>query len=400
MEKLDKSKWYVVGVSGGADSMALLDKLRKEGFQLIVAHMNYLKRDSAIRDELIVRDYCKKYQLICEVKQQLEVCVGNFQAFARTKRYEFYKELCVKYQASGVFVAHHLDDLLETYLIQKQRNSKCDYYGMKEEVEILGCKVYRILLDQEKKQLEKYCEEYHIDYGIDESNLSDDYTRNKIRHEIIEKMSYSEKCKMKQTIDQLNQDKAIQDKEITTFLKTWNHQYETLKKQKNAIDILEKWIFQYTNKHYSGKEIEMIYNMCKDTSFQRSLDDNYEIEFAYGILYIYDKKDISYQYTIHDLNELDTPYFKLKKTGKVIEGITIDQEELPLLIRPYQEGDTIKLRIGTKKINRFFIDRKIPKHLRKKYPVVLNKNQEVIFVCGIGCEIKHFSNNPSIFVVQ
>lgn len=187
---------------------------------------------------------------------------------------------------------------------------------------------------------------------------------------------------------------------IDEFLKIWDHQYRTLKQQSNAIDILETWIYQYTNKHYSGKEIEMIYNMCEHTSFQRSLDDTYEIEFAYGILYIYQKKDISYQYTIHDLNELDAPYFKLRKTGKVIEGITIKQEELPLLIRPYQEGDTIKLRIGTKKVNRFFIDRKIPKHLRKNYPVVLNKDQEVIFVCGIGCEIKHFSNNPSIFVVQ
>ena len=77
---------------------------------------------------------------------------------------------------------------------------------MKEEVEILGCKVYRILLNQEKRQLEKYCEENNITYGIDESNLSDNYTRNKIRHEIIEKMSYEEKYQMKQMIDQLNQD--------------------------------------------------------------------------------------------------------------------------------------------------------------------------------------------------
>ncbi len=402
MKNLDREKVYVVGVSGGPDSMALLDQARKDGLKLIVAHMNYLKRDSAYRDEEIVRNYCEKYQLICEVKHQREVCNTNFQAFAREKRYHFYKELCDQYQASGVLLAHHLDDHLETYLMQKQRKSQCDYYGIAKQVELYGCNVYRVLLDVEKKTLIQYCEEHQIKYGIDESNLSDDYTRNKIRHEVIEKLSYEEKLKMKLEIQNLNDQQQKKLQELDSFIQQWDERFDSLLvfEEEKRKDILDRWIYLKTKEHCSRKEMNMIYNICKDKSFHRTIHNQYELEFVYGRLYIYEKKDISYHYEIHSFNEFETPYFKIKKEGKVIEGITVDQKELPLFIRPYQKGDKIKLRLGTKKLSRFFIDRKIPMHLRKNYPVVLNNKGEIIFVAGIGCEIKHFSNNPNLFVVQ
>ena len=95
--------------------MALLDMCRKEGFQLVVAHMNYKKRDTADRDMELVRSYCARFHIPFEARLQTKPCVGNFQAFAREERYRMYRELLQKYQAAAVLLAHHLDDHLETY---------------------------------------------------------------------------------------------------------------------------------------------------------------------------------------------------------------------------------------------------------------------------------------------
>ena len=67
--------------------MALLDMCRKEGFQLVVAHMNYKKRDTADRDMELVRSYCARFHIPFEARLQTKPCVGNFQAFAREERY-------------------------------------------------------------------------------------------------------------------------------------------------------------------------------------------------------------------------------------------------------------------------------------------------------------------------
>ena len=146
MKNLDKTQTYIIGVSGGADSMALLNMCKEHNLNIIVAHMNYLKRESANRDEQIVIDYCEKNHIKCEVKHQLEPCNENFQAFARKKRYAFYEQLMKKYQASKVLLAHHLDDHIETYLLQQQRNSQSDYYGIAKEVYVHNCLIYRPLL--------------------------------------------------------------------------------------------------------------------------------------------------------------------------------------------------------------------------------------------------------------
>ena len=76
MKKLEKET-YIIGVSGGPDSMALLDMCRKEGFQLVVAHMNYKKRDTADRDMELVRSYCARFHIPFEARLQTKPCVGK-----------------------------------------------------------------------------------------------------------------------------------------------------------------------------------------------------------------------------------------------------------------------------------------------------------------------------------
>ena len=130
---LDRNKLYILAVSGGPDSMFLLDKMRLEKFNLVVAHVNYKKRESSDYDEKLVKNYCQKHSLPYEVYQLQGSeynSIKNFQDKARRIRYDFCQELAQKYQTKYIVVAHHFDDHLETYLLQKQRKSLVEYWGL------------------------------------------------------------------------------------------------------------------------------------------------------------------------------------------------------------------------------------------------------------------------------
>ena len=127
---LAKKRLYILAVSGGSDSMFLLDKMRLEGFNLVVTHINYKKRENSDYDEKLVRNYCQKYSLSCEIYQMKGSeysSISNFQDRARQIRYNFLQNLADKYQTKYIVVAHHLDDYLETYLLQKKRKSLVEY---------------------------------------------------------------------------------------------------------------------------------------------------------------------------------------------------------------------------------------------------------------------------------
>src|SRR5437016_3308311 len=110
---LDKNRLYVLAVSGGSDSMFLLEKMRCEGYNLVAAHVNYKKRENSDDDEKVVRNYCQKYSLPCEVYQikgSEYNSINNFQDRARQIRYVFLQKLAEKHQTKYIVVAHHGDD--------------------------------------------------------------------------------------------------------------------------------------------------------------------------------------------------------------------------------------------------------------------------------------------------
>ena len=102
--------------------------------KVIVAHVNYHKRDTADRDEQIVRNFCDQHHLPLFVYAPKQEKAGNFQSWARQVRYDFFVELALKYHIDTIYVAHQKDDLLETYFFQKQRHMLCETYGLKTEV--------------------------------------------------------------------------------------------------------------------------------------------------------------------------------------------------------------------------------------------------------------------------
>lgn len=391
---------WILGVSGGSDSMALLDMCYQAHIKVIVAHMNYQLRDTALRDMQIVQTYCKEKNIPCHVKLQEETCDDNFQAFARRKRYAFYHELIEQYQAKGVLVAHQLDDVLETYLMQTKRKAIPEYYGIKEEITIMNCLVIRPLLHLSKQQLQDYCVEHHIPYGDDESNFSRKYTRNRIRLDIINQMSIQDKLKMRDEIQRKNKDKQIFEEEVIKIYEKWDGSIEELKS--NAIEqqlaLLDHMIYLEEQTHTSKKELMHILSVCGKTNFQRTIG-NSTLQASYGFLKMVKKQEL-YSYTIKKVEYIKTPYFEIKNCGTTIEAITLQESDFPLTIRNVKTEDKIRMRFGEKRIHRWFIDRKIPKNEREIWPVVENAQGNIIFVPKIGCDIEHFSNNPTLFVIK
>ena len=406
LKNLKQDARYIIGVSGGPDSMALLAMCRVEHIDIIVAHMNYQKRKSALRDEEIVKAYCEKYAIPCVIKRQQEACVGNFQAFAREKRYFFYQTLLQEYQADAVLLAHHLDDHLETYLMQKMRHSVGNVYGIAVESNVYGCKVIRPLMEYTKQDLLAYCIQHQVPYGFDESNFSDDYLRNRIRHRQIDHMSRKEKESLQHEIALENHQLQQFQQEASEFLKDWQEDCESLLALPDELKmwVLRYYIYQHTKLHLSQKFlVELMQLLVKANHWTTKLDETYALCKEYGKLAIVDTKPCLYAYEIQDIDDFKSfycPYCHSETKGATIASITLDEKDFPLTIRNVKQGDAIQLRFGKKKIHRWFIDRKIPSWQRKMWPVVENAANEVIFVPEIGCDIAHFSNNPSVFVVK
>lgn len=399
----EQAQTWIIGVSGGGDSMALLHMCIKANMNIIVAHMNYQKRDSADRDMNGVIAYCKAHNISVEVRMQEEQCIENFQAFARKKRYAFYHDLIKQYQAYGVLVAHQLDDHLETYLMQKRRNMIPQAYGLRDHIDVFDCHVVRPLLSYTKLELEEYCKQHGVPYWLDESNLSDDYTRNQIRHTMIEPMSYEEKQQLNEAIKQENGKLQSLHEEVNLFLMHWDQSCTSLCEKKDAVIkmILHTWIFQTSGILISHKEQETLLNLIKQANnWTRSLQGAYDIHKEYGLLAITSHEEAGYSYSYDVLTYTSTPYFTIQDHGVTIEGVTLSDKDFPITIRSFHQGDAIQLRFGKKKLNRWFIDRKIPSQERKKWPVMVNAQGNIIFVPKIGCDIAHFSNNPNAFVIK
>ena len=146
-----ENKTWLAAVSGGPDSMAMLDMCIRQGMPLAAAHVNYHHRPEADAEEAYVKDFCLSHGIRLFVKNDPFIYEGNFEAAARKHRYDFFAEIVKENGYAGVLVAHQEDDLIETYIMQKEKNIVPEYYGLKEEMMYHGILIRRPLLSHTKK---------------------------------------------------------------------------------------------------------------------------------------------------------------------------------------------------------------------------------------------------------
>ena len=216
-------KKIIVGVSGGPDSMYLLEKYRKNWFyKPIVVHINYGKRETAIRDQIIVEEYCEKHkiQLYKFHPEDISKLDSNFQAAARKYRFMMLKEVADQEKVNLVALGHHKDDFIETAMMQFRKSPSLPFYGIKKENTVYGMKVIRPLLDKYKNELVEYLDKNNIKYGIDETNLEPTYTRNKVRIGISE-ITPEQKEEKYKLFTEMNKRKEQANKDFEKEFENW-----------------------------------------------------------------------------------------------------------------------------------------------------------------------------------
>ena len=190
---IEDGEKVVIGVSGGPDSITLLDallKIKNKGiikFDVLVCHVNHLIREEAIDDENYVKDYCKKNNIECFIKRAdvekiAEKEKKGTEETGRKIRYEFFNEILKKTNSNKIATAHNKNDNAETVLMNIIRGSGLT--GLKG-IEPCNNKYIRPLIEIKREEIEEYCFKNKLNPRYDETNEDNIYTRNKIRNVVI-----------------------------------------------------------------------------------------------------------------------------------------------------------------------------------------------------------------------
>jgi len=203
---------YIVAVSGGVDSVVLLDMLSKQSnLQLVVAHFDHGTRDDSAADLEFVRELAHRYGVKFEGKRE-ELGLGVSEEVARNRRYAFLKEVAEKY-AAKIVTAHHRDDMVETIAINIERGTGWRGLAVLDNPDIV-----RPILHLQKKQLLTYAHHHKLRWHEDSTNQSDAYLRNRLRRKISSQLPEDDSRLLVALRDQQVQYKRLIDEETSRLV--------------------------------------------------------------------------------------------------------------------------------------------------------------------------------------
>ncbi len=402
----------LIGVSGGADSMCLLDLAIKYKkicqYKLIAVHINHNLRDKeAERDENFVREYCKNnnVNLICESIKTIEYKEKNSKTIeqaARELRYSVFDMLLEREGANKILVAHHQDDQAETVLMHISRGSSLrGARGMSKN----SNKIARPLLSFSREEIVYYNHVNKIDFINDTSNEDTKYVRNHIRHKVLPELEkvypnvkkslglFAERCKRDEEFIEsllpLEQLKYKKDYcEISVEVSKINYVLAS-RLIKKAFENLGFFA------DIEERHINQIIALCNGQNGKKLCLPNGLVAYKeYENIVISpnnnESKTLIYPFTLGEFNFAGVGKIsitKLNSNEKMVftKGcLFIDGDKIPkdAKWRTKELGDVFKkFGSGTKKLSDYLIDVKMPKRLRDLVPV-LAKDNIVYVVAG------------------
>ncbi len=291
----------VLGVSGGPDSISMLNVLREIAedetidlkFQIVVSHINHNIRKEAKEDEEFVKKYCdenniKFFSKSIDVEKIANNSKIGIEEAGRKVRYEFFDEVLKETNSNKIAIAHNKNDKVETMIMNVLRGS--GLLGLKG-IEPKRGKYIRPLIEIEREKIEEYCEEKNLNPRIDKTNFDNTYSRNKVRNEVIPYIKQEFNPNIIKTLDRLSElvkeedtyvekqvEKAYQEifiegnnKEIILNLKKFNN-YEKVIKSRIVL-------YTITRLFGSSKGIEKIHiddilKLCKNNIGNKFLTPN------------------------------------------------------------------------------------------------------------------------------
>ncbi len=381
---------FLISVSGGVDSMVLLHALKE--LKPVVVHFNHHKRKASIKDEQFVSSFCLNEGLSL-ITEDIHVTHGNFQSEAHHQRQNKLIEIAKKHQITHVLTAHHLDDHVETLLMQiQQHGNKKLNIGLKEKNIIKDVIFYKPLLTIEKKHLYDYAKNHHLNHVEDVSNQKNIYTRNTIRNRLLPKLYQVDPNIKEKIIAYLQRVHKIYpdiQHEASTYVKDTLSKHELSQCQRMLLrEVIYQWllIHHITPKtSYIEDVIKGIHN--KKPNFSILLEKNQQVLFSYDTISI---QSLSQQNTLNqDVLEgnilFDNKHVSIffdNKPNHIQASSEICYNKLifPLTVRYRKAGDVLSFHYGHKKLKNHLIDIKYPKHLRDSLLVIEDQQQTIVFV--------------------
>lgn len=380
--------------------MALFNMLVKEGFNFDAAIVNYHLRKESDSEVKGLLDYASKNGVKVYVHDNKNPLNNNVESRCREIRYNFFKYLFDINGYDALLVAHNQDDHLETYLLQKNRQINPIFFGINEKTTIKGMPVIRPLLSISKAELLQYCKDNNVPYAIDKSNFDTSILRNKIRHEVIGKMSVKERNDLLREIDKKNLELSQLINKID--LSKLNEINYLLSLDKKSFSYAINMLVTSVNTSLSvSKE-----NVGEIRKVLLSKKPNVVTKIKRGLYLIkeYERASFSksepkastYSYLLKRPTKLDTPYFQLNFLLDA-SNRNIHLEDYPLIIRNIKDGDYTYINGYKVEVRRLLIDWKMPISLRLKWPVIVNNEGKIIYVPRYQKEFK-IDKNCNFFV--
>ena len=394
--KISKNARFLIGVSGGLDSMVVLDLAIKFGLNTAVAHVNYqLRKEESDNDAERVRKFCEKQKIPFHLNESgLKDC-KNIQIAAREIRYDFFHKLLNDHQYDYIITAHHRNDDHETFLLNAFRGSGIK--GLKG-IPPNREKIIRPALQFTKVEMQEYALKNSIPFGNDSSNSSSKYDRNFIRNKvlpIVTKRFKNTEHGLSTSIDNLKRDYTLLNELVNKAI----HPLITKKggdlilKPSREIskdcwfyylnqfgfnyDQISSWIDQnsQSGKYISSNKYKLIKN--RETWILSPIEFNNK---DFSFIKLYEDENISQPLTLN-CNSLTLKGALIKD-----ENIGLFNKKLlrfPLILRKWEHGDKIQPlgMKGIKKVSDILIDKKISIEEKKNIYVVLSRG-EIVWIVG------------------
>ena len=238
----------IIGVSGGPDSMYLLNKLISENnYKILVVHINYHIRKESDSEEKKLLEFCKKNEIeifvyhIGENDWEEFSYLKNKQSITREQRFNQYLIRAQENNIKDIYIAHHKDDFLETAIMKKRKSSEYPFYGIRGFSVYKGLNIHRPLLHLYKGEILEFLNKEGIPYSIDKSNLEPIYERNKLRIKLLKKAE-SEKNEMVKEFEQENLSKNEISIKVAELFNSWNDSLNDYHVYMKIPDHLKKFV--------------------------------------------------------------------------------------------------------------------------------------------------------------
>ena len=394
LKPLPPFKRVLVGLSGGMDSIALTHILKNLGYEVIVAHLNHqLRGEAADQDEAFVIDIAKKWDLPYISRKAVIPEDKNIESSARHLRYSFLEAERQAYDADLIVVGHHFDDQIETIIMHEQRGS-----GLrgKRGMQVLKGRILRPFIDIPRREIEAYVEAVGLDYVTDASNLDISLERNRIRHEVVPKLR--EMPGFEDQIRQISMTASKKLDELASKKLSWEDKY--VKKNR-----LNRVAF---NELSSDLKVEILIDLLGQEDVYRSTLNRLISFMASGKT----GKEITVK-ALTFVIEYDTVKWYREKpeamAKKPIDKATnwgnysIKVSNIkPLYVRSWKHGDRFQPSgmKGTKKLQDFFVDEKVPKYERQQIPIIVDDNDDIICIGDLRFSERHKHLNDQIKIAR